>query len=133
MADNAKEHPVVFFVDELDRCNPNYAVSVLERIKHLFDIPNLVFVLAINKKQLCNAIQGYFGSMNMDSNEYLRRFIDIEYTLPAPQLEKFCNYLYDEYGFDEFSEIANVCNIQAFKVKEIGLRKQLTNYVRLHK
>ena len=102
VADNAKEHPVVFFVDELDRCNPNYAVSVLERVKHLFDIPNLVFVLAINKKQLCNAIQGYFGSMNMDSNEYLRRFIDIEYTLPTPQLEKFCNYLYDEYGFDEF-------------------------------
>ena len=102
VTDNAEEHPVVFFVDELDRCNPNYAVSVLERIKHLFDIPNLVFVLAINKKQLCNAIQGYFGSMNMDSNEYLRRFIDIEYTLPAPQLEKFCNYLYDEYGFDDF-------------------------------
>lgn len=29
------EKPLVFIVDELDRCNPNYAVRVLERIKHL--------------------------------------------------------------------------------------------------
>lgn len=57
VADNAAEKPIVFFVDELDRCNPHYAVAVLERIKHLFDIPNIIFVLAINKKELCNAIQ----------------------------------------------------------------------------
>lgn len=42
VADNATEKPVVFFVDELDRCNPHYAVAVLERIKHLFDIPNII-------------------------------------------------------------------------------------------
>ena len=102
VAFNAGEHPIVFFVDELDRCSPRYAVSVLERIKHLFEIPNIIFVLAINKVQLCNAIQGYFGSANMDSNEYLRRFIDIEYTLPAPKLENYCEYLYNEYRFYDF-------------------------------
>lgn len=48
IAENAGENPIVFFVDELDRCNPHYAVAVLERIKHLFEIPNIVFVLAVN-------------------------------------------------------------------------------------
>ena len=67
-ADNAGEYPVIFFVDELDRCNPRYAVAVLERIKHLFEIPNIIFVLAINKKELSNAIQGYYGSSKIDSN-----------------------------------------------------------------
>ena len=39
IADNTSEDvPVVFFIDELDRCNPKFAVLVLERIKHLFDI-----------------------------------------------------------------------------------------------
>lgn len=104
VADNAGEHPVVFFVDELDRCNPHYAVSVLERIKHLFDIPNIIFVLAINKVELSNAIQGYYGSTNIKSNEYLRRFIDIEYTLPTPKLKDYCEYLYDEYAFGDFFE-----------------------------
>lgn len=107
VADNATEKPVVFFVDELDRCNPHYAVAVLERIKHLFDIPNIIFILAINKKELCNAIQGYYGSTNINSEEYLRRFIDIEYTLTKPNMEVYCNHLYNEYGFAEFFENEN--------------------------
>ena len=93
--------PVVFFVDELDRCSPHFSVLVLERIKHLFDIPNVVFVLSVNKEQLGYAIQGYYGSANIDANNYLRRFIDIEYSLPQPNGNDFCKYLYDLYGFDE--------------------------------
>lgn len=102
VANNATEHPVVFFIDELDRCNPHYAVAVLERIKHLFEIPNIIFILAINKRELCNAIQGYYGSSQIDSGEYLRRFIDINYELPQPEIDKYCDYLFDEYGFDDF-------------------------------
>lgn len=102
VADNAGESHVVFFIDELDRCRPDYAVKVLERIKHLFDIPNVVFVLSINKKQLGYAIQGFYGTANLDSDDYLRRFIDIEYELPSPDMKEFAKYLYDQYGFDEF-------------------------------
>lgn len=94
--------PLVFFVDELDRCCPSYAVKVLERIKHLFSVPNVVFVLSVDKEQLCNAIRGYYGSDLIDANEYLRRFIDIEYQLPEPDVDKFCNYLYSTYEFDKF-------------------------------
>lgn len=107
VADNAAEKPVVFFVDELDRCNPHYAVAVLERIKHLFDIPNIIFVLAINKKELCNAIQGFYGSTNINSEEYLRRFIDIEYALTKPKMDTYCEHLFKEYGFVDFFENEN--------------------------
>lgn len=102
VADNAGEHPVIFFVDELDRCNPRYAVAVLERIKHLFEIPNIIFILAINKRELSNAIQGYYGSSKIDSDEYLRRFIDIDYKLPKPPIRAYCDFLFEEYRFDEF-------------------------------
>lgn len=98
------DKPIVFFVDELDRCNPTYAVKVLERIKHLFDIHQIVFVLAVNKEQLSYAIQGYFGSSQMNANAYLRRFIDIEYTLPEPDMKEYCSLLYDIYGFKDFFE-----------------------------
>lgn len=102
IADNTSENvPIVCFVDELDRCNPRFAVLVLERIKHLFDIPNVVFVLSVNKEQLGYAIQGYYGSANIDTSNYLRRFIDIEYSLPKSEGEHFCRYLYDNYNFDE--------------------------------
>lgn len=96
------EHPVVIIIDELDRCNPTFAVKTLERIKHLFDIPNLVFVLATNKEQLQYAVQGFYGSPNLDGNAYLRRFIDQEYSLPTPDTETFCRYLFDQYEFSDF-------------------------------
>ena len=102
IADNTTEDvPVVFFVDELDRCNPHFSVLVLERIKHLFDIPNIIFVLSVNKKQLGYAIQGYYGSGNIDADNYLRRFIDIEYSLPRPDSDKFCQYIFNTYQFDK--------------------------------
>lgn len=34
--------PIVIIVDELDRCRPDYAISLLEQIKHLFDVPGVI-------------------------------------------------------------------------------------------
>ena len=96
--------PLVYFIDELDRCNPSFAVKVLERIKHLFDVPNVVFVLSIDKQQLAYSINGFYGSEKIDSMEYLRRFIDIDYNLQEPDPEKYCDYLYNYYGYADFIE-----------------------------
>lgn len=97
--------PFVFIVDELDRCNPTYAVKVLETIKHFFDVPNIVFVLAINKEQLETSIKGFYGSSEMDAGNYLRRFFDIQIELPRPSPDKFCEMLFDHYCFSDYFEI----------------------------
>lgn len=101
VADNSSEFPVVFFIDELDRCNPHYAVRVLECVKHLFDVPNIVFVLATNLNQLQYAIQGFYGSNKIDGREYLKRFIDFEFTIPEPNIKDYALALYDRHGFDD--------------------------------
>lgn len=107
VADTTDDKPLVFIIDELDRCRPNYAVSLLEQIKHFFSVPNIVFVLSIDKKQLEYAIKGVYGNDNIDSEEYLRRFIDIEYSLPTPDSKLFSNYLYDYYILSDFFEEKN--------------------------
>lgn len=104
IAETVKKKPLIFIVDELDRCRPNYAVSILEQIKHLFSIPNIVFVLSIDKEQLGNAVRGVYGSDEIDADEYLRRFIDIEYSLPIPSEGVYYKYLYEYFKFDEFFE-----------------------------
>ena len=93
---------VVFIIDELDRCNPHYAVRVLEIVKHLFDVPNICFVLAIDKNQLECSIKGFYGSSEIDAENYLRRFIDIEFRMPEPDVEQFTSLLYDCYGFQDY-------------------------------
>jgi hypothetical protein len=96
------ELPVVFIIDELDRCNPSYAVKVLEHIKHIFDVPNIFFVLAINKEQLEYAVKGYYGSEAIDAINYLRRFIDVEFNMPPLPMHKACDYLYEHYDFHSY-------------------------------
>ena len=105
----SENKPLVFIVDELDRCNPHYAVKVLERIKHLFTVENIVFVLSIDKAQLASSVRGYYGSDTINAEEYLKRFIDLELNLPAPNMKTFCTYLYDAFDFDSFfsEEIRN--------------------------
>ncbi|TKB97521.1 KAP family P-loop NTPase fold protein [Pedobacter cryophilus] len=94
--------PLIFIIDELDRCKPDYAVQVLECVKHFFSVPGIVFVLSIDKEQLCNAIKGFYGSESIDSANYLRRFIDIEYQIPSPSVKEFVDYLYEYFNLDEF-------------------------------
>lgn len=102
LVDQLTEQPLIFFVDELDRCNPHHAVKVLERVKHLFSIPNIIFILSVDKQQLSNSIRGYFGSDRIDAEEYLRRFIDIEYFLPEPNYDYYIKYLCDDLNFKGF-------------------------------
>ncbi len=99
---SASKRPVVFIIDELDRCRPNYAVSVLEQMKHLFSVPGIVFVLSIDKEELGNAIRGAYGSEKIKADEYLRRFIDLEYSIPDPETRDYCKYLFGYFKFDEF-------------------------------
>lgn len=104
IADTNNDKPLIFIIDELDRCRPNYSVSILEQIKHFFSIPDIVFILSIDKEQLGNAIRGVYGSDRIDSNEYLKRFIDIEYSIPEPEKDIFHKYLYSYFNFDDFLE-----------------------------
>ena len=98
----SSKKPIIFFIDELDRCRPDYAVNVLEKIKHFFSVPGIVFVLSIDKTQLGHAICGFYGSDNINSDEYLRRFIDVEYNIPEPDINNFINYLVDYFDLNDF-------------------------------
>ena len=124
-----KGKPLVYFIDELDRCNPAFAVKVLERIKHLFDVPNVVFVLSIDKQQLAYSINGFYGSDNINSKEYLRRFIDIEYNLPEQDPKDFCDYLYDYYGFSDFTD--NESRRKVMAGRSIDERESLLSIAKL--
>ncbi|WP_022662491.1 KAP family P-loop NTPase fold protein [Paucidesulfovibrio longus] len=91
----SKKHqiPMVIFVDELDRCRPDYAVKLLERIKHLFNVKGIIFVLAVDRNHLVQSVNQLYGLGESGSDAYLRRFIDLDYHLPDPSWEKFVSYV----------------------------------------
>lgn len=73
---------IIFLVDELDRCRPDYAISYLETIKHIFDIPGATFILAADRQHLQNSARTAFGA-DLDFDEYYRKFVHREVTLPS--------------------------------------------------
>ena len=78
---NSINKKVIIFIDELDRCKPTFAVELLETIKHIFNLDNYIFVISLDKEQLSHSIKTLYGQ-DMDSDGYLRRFFDLEYSLP---------------------------------------------------
>lgn len=70
------DKPLVFIIDELDRCRPDFAIRLIERIKHFFDIPKIVFVLVMDKSQFSNVVCHKYGYDKKIGEEYLDKFID---------------------------------------------------------
>lgn len=95
--EGAQNKPLMFFIDELDRCRPTYAIDLLEKIKHLFNVEGIIFVLAIDKVQIGHSIGSIYG-LNMDVDGYLRRFIDLDYRLPNPPRAEFCASLSNRFN-----------------------------------
>ena len=93
-------HPLVFIIDELDRCRPTFTIELLERVKHIFDVPNVVFVFGINREELCTSIQSVYGNINADV--YARRFFDMEFVLPDVDTVAFCKLLIGRYQLKPF-------------------------------
>ncbi|KFZ36275.1 hypothetical protein HR45_17380 [Shewanella mangrovi] len=86
-SEHPKNYPAFILVDELDRCRPSYAVEMLETIKHIFDIPRVVFVVATDTEQLQHTVKALYGE-GFDAHAYLGRFFNSRYTLKTPSLEK---------------------------------------------
>ena len=91
--------PLLIVVDELDRCRPIFAIELLERIKHLFDVPHLVFLIGMDACQLMKSLKSVYGDIN--TQDYLLRFIDVETTLPPFSKDDFIAMLWRKLGYDK--------------------------------
>lgn len=73
---------LIIVIDELDRCRPDYALSLLEIIKHFFAVPNVHFVLGVNMMQLENSVHARYGA-GVDAALYLQKFVGLTMRLPS--------------------------------------------------
>lgn len=75
---------LVFIIDELDRCRPTFALSLLETVKHFFDVEGVVFLLVTNLQQLEKSVEFAYGA-GIDARGYLDKFFHLRALLPAMQ------------------------------------------------
>ncbi|GHU49558.1 hypothetical protein FACS1894127_3080 [Clostridia bacterium] len=90
--DNGK---LVVFIDELDRCRPDFAVATLELIRHYMSVPGVIFIFMLDLEQLIHLVRTIYG-FDTDAWGYLRRFFNISFKMPAPDIRKYVdNLLYN--------------------------------------
>jgi KAP family P-loop domain len=73
---------IVILIDELDRCQPEYAISLLEAMKLVFGIDGFVFCLLVNPEYLEGIAHHRFGT-GASGERYLEKFVDLRLTLRA--------------------------------------------------
>lgn len=127
----SKQLPMFIFIDELDRCRPNYAIELLENIKHIFDIPGIIFVIATDSKQLSHSINAVYGQ-NFASELYLKRFFDQEYNLTKPDNYAFAHYLFELHGITNNKKLFSPLEQEVYKDKDINV-ELFTLYSRFFK
>ena len=93
-------YPLIFIIDELDRCRPPFALSIIERVEHLFSVRGVCFVFVTNFSQLERAVQGAYGA-TIDARTYLEKFYNLrvelpESTVPVEHQDSYIDYLWEK-------------------------------------
>ncbi|MBT1905105.1 KAP family P-loop NTPase fold protein [Enterobacter kobei] len=106
-----KQLPLFIIIDELDRCRPDYAISLLEITKHIFNIPGVIFIISTDTEQLQHSIKVVYGS-EFSASHYLNRFFDRRFLLPTPKMAEFlttlCQGDFSE-NFDQYKDKFSPC------------------------
>ncbi len=97
------------FIDDLDRCNPEFAINTLECVKHFFNIENVVYVFGVDIDQLQKIVTNVYGP-RIDANSYLKRFFDCIYDLPDPNTELYIKYKLEKMALND--ELKNKISIK---------------------
>lgn len=129
----AEERTIVLFVDELDRCIPQYAIKVLERLHHIFyGLDNVVVIMAIDRKQLEHSVEEMFGvgkdESTIDIERYLKKFIDFSMVLDNGTINESFRGKYKVY-FDKFEmkkeeDSGEITNILSKLFETVDIRRQ---------
>ncbi|MCK4873873.1 MAG: leucine-rich repeat domain-containing protein [Phycisphaerales bacterium] len=86
---------LVIFIDDLDRCLPDVALEVLEALKLYLDIPDLIFVLGVDREVVDAVVKKHYtdqGVTGDKSARYLDKMFEIEVSV-APSEGQVRGYL----------------------------------------
>lgn len=87
---------LIVFVDDLDRCLPDTAISTLEAMRLLLFTARTVFILAADEAMIRRAVRARYGDDGMDEDRvasYFDKLIQIPIRVPRPASNEIKSYL----------------------------------------
>lgn len=110
---NGNQVKIVFFIDDLDRVSPPTAIEILDITKNIFDIPNCIFVLAIDYEVIVKGLEKKFGKRTAENEREFRQYFDkiiqIPFTMPtgaySQYIDKFLEDALKKLGTEDNESI----------------------------
>ena len=131
---------ILFVVDELDRCLPDYAIKILNRLHHICYETPIIQLVAVNDTELAKNINGLYNRKDDESfaRSYFNRFFTNYYRVPVGvsscELIKECWNDFDDYFevktlmYDCFGMFAEVV-LKSFAIRE---RKKIIDLLEIY-
>ena len=90
-----EEGRLVIFIDDLDRCLPENAVTILESLKLFLNEPHCIFILGMDRKIIEHAIEIRYERVKEEFSglDYLDKIVQLPFFIPPIQYEKLRTYL----------------------------------------
>lgn len=126
-SEEEKQKPLIFIIDELDRCRPVFALELLEKIKHVFSIQNVHFLLSAHLNQLEISVRYSYGH-DIEARTYLQKFYNVIAHFPEHGsyrseriIPKYIHYLATQMALnsDDLDLVENVAEGRRFSLREI--------------
>ena len=120
---NDENLKVVVIIDDLDRCIPAKAFSLIECLKSLLDIPGLFFILGIDPRVITTYLLSKYGQeFCVSPEDYLQKIFPISYYLPKPTSKDI---------YKEIKCILNKISDQEYDQSEVKWRNDIGQVLRI--
>jgi hypothetical protein len=118
--------PIIFIIDELDRCRPDFAIDIIEQIKHLFSVDGITFLIVTNRQQMEDSIKARYGA-DINATNYLHKFINIWLRLP-----RTIDYNVNNFGDKYFRHIIGLMYNENEKAVNSEAKKILSELIKYY-
>jgi len=88
---------ILVMIDDLDRCEPEKAVEVLQAVNQLLDFDAFVVCLGIDARVITAAVEAHYkdllGDTGASGYEYLDKIVQIPFRIPNPTRDEIKTFL----------------------------------------
>lgn len=117
--ESVSKKQILIIIDELDRCNPVFAVKLLEVVKHYFSDVSVKILFVTNNYQLSRIIEKYYGDKS-SGYEYLDKIFDLTISIPEISIPNYVDVYGDIVGRDVHEMIVEVAKYYKMSIREVG-------------
>ncbi len=77
-----KQGSLIVFIDDLDRCLPTEALTVLEALKLYLDRANCVFFIGLDRRTIEQAVREKYPVLEITGKDYIEKMIQLNFFIP---------------------------------------------------